>query len=111
MPDFGVGIGAAGGRESARCGGLELLAQNMVRSRQAEIGIDWAAEPEFECGLLRLPEATVQCLRDAGSPALMFCGCCPVAQPCLTVCDPMGCSMPDFPVLQYLLEFAQTHVH
>ena len=27
------------------------------------------------------------------------------------VCDPMDCSTPGFPVLQYLLEFAQTHVH
>ena len=28
-----------------------------------------------------------------------------------TVCDPMGCSVPGFPVLHYLPEFAQTHVH
>ena len=26
------------------------------------------------------------------------------------VCNPMDCSTPDFPVLHYLLEFAQTHV-
>ena len=25
--------------------------------------------------------------------------------------DPMDCSMPGFPILQHLLEFAQTHVH
>ena len=30
---------------------------------------------------------------------------------CLTLCDPMNCSMPGFPVLHHLLEFAQTHVH
>ena len=36
--------------------------------------------------------------------------CCSVAQLCLTLCDPMDCSMPGFPVLHYLLEFAQTHV-
>ena len=29
----------------------------------------------------------------------------------LILCDPMDCSMPGFPVLHYLLEFAQTHVH
>ena len=29
-----------------------------------------------------------------------------VAQSCLTLCDPMDCSMPGFPVLHYLLEFA-----
>ena len=27
------------------------------------------------------------------------------------LCDPMDCSMPGFPVLHYLLEFAQAHVH
>ena len=27
------------------------------------------------------------------------------------LCDPMNCSMPGFPVLHYLLEFAQIHVH
>ena len=28
-----------------------------------------------------------------------------------TLCDPMDCSMPGFPVLHYLLEFLQTHVY
>ena len=37
--------------------------------------------------------------------------CCSVAQLSLTLCDPMGCSTPGFPVLHYLLELAQTHVH
>ena len=37
--------------------------------------------------------------------------CCSVIQLCLTLCDPMECSTPGFPVLHYLLEFAQTHVH
>ena len=35
----------------------------------------------------------------------------PVAQSCLTLWDCMDCSMPGFPVLHYLLEFVQTHVH
>ena len=29
----------------------------------------------------------------------------------LTLCDPLDCSLPGFPVLHHLLEFAQTHVH
>ena len=41
----------------------------------------------------------------------MFESCCSVAKSCLTFCDPMDSSTPGFPVLQYLLEFAQTHVH
>ena len=36
---------------------------------------------------------------------------CLVAQLCLTLCDPMNGSMPGFPVLHYLPEFVQTHVH
>ena len=34
-----------------------------------------------------------------------------VTQWCLTLCDPKDCSMPGFPVLHHLLEFAQIHVH
>ena len=36
--------------------------------------------------------------------------CCSFAK-CLTLCNPMDCSTPDFAVLHYLLEFAQIHVH
>ena len=36
---------------------------------------------------------------------------CSVTKSCLTLCDPMDCSMPGFPVLHYFPEFAQTHVH
>ena len=34
-----------------------------------------------------------------------------VTQSCLTLCDPMDCSMPGFPVHHQLLKRAQTHVH
>ena len=34
-----------------------------------------------------------------------------VSQSCLTLCDPMNCSMPGLPVHHQLLEFSQTHVH
>ena len=37
--------------------------------------------------------------------------CCSVAQSCLSLCDLTDCSMPGFPVLHCLLEFAQIHVH
>ena len=37
--------------------------------------------------------------------------CCSVAQPCPTLCNSMDCSTPGFPVLHYLLELAQIHVH
>ena len=34
-----------------------------------------------------------------------------VAQSCLTLCDPINCSMPVFPVHHKLLDLAQIHVH
>ena len=39
------------------------------------------------------------------------CCCCTVTKSCLTLCHPMDCSTPGFPVPHYLPEFAQTHVH
>ena len=34
-----------------------------------------------------------------------------IAQSCLTLCNPMDCSMPGLPVYHQLPEFTQTHVH
>ena len=38
-------------------------------------------------------------------------GPCSVAKSRLTLCNPVNCSTPGFPVLHDLPEFAQTHVH
>ena len=46
-----------------------------------------------------------------GKDTSSLCCCCSVAQSCPTLCDPMGCSMPGFPVLHHLPELAQTQVH
>ena len=37
--------------------------------------------------------------------------CWSVTESCPTLCNPINCSMPGFPVLQHLPEFAQTYVH
>ena len=37
--------------------------------------------------------------------------CYSVAKSCLTLCDPMDCIAPGFPVLHHLPEFTQTQVH
>ena len=37
--------------------------------------------------------------------------CCSDTKSYLTFCNPRDCSTPAFPVLYYLLELAQTHVH
>ena len=47
----------------------------------------------------------VRCLKVVSS------GCCSVTKLCLTLCDPVDCSLPGSPLLHYLLELAQTHVH
>ena len=36
--------------------------------------------------------------------------CCLVAKLCLTLCNPMDCTTPGFPILHHLREFAQTHI-
>ena len=38
-------------------------------------------------------------------------GCCLVSKSRSTLCNPLDCYVPGFPVLHCLLEFAQTHVH
>ena len=38
-------------------------------------------------------------------------GCCSFAQSCPTLCNPMDCSTPGFPVLLHFPELAQTHVN
>jgi len=35
------------------------------------------------------------------------CCCCSITKSCLTLCDPMDCSTPGFPILRYLPEFVQ----
>ena len=46
-----------------------------------------------------------------GVELLDNCYCCSVTQPYLTLCDPMDCSLPGFPVHHHLLKFVQSHVH
>ena len=54
-------------------------------------------------------------IRKLGSwhPVPSFHGkfCCSVTQSCLTLCNPMDCSMSGFIHLHHLTEPAQTHVH
>ena len=43
--------------------------------------------------------------------SLKFSSVHSVAQSCLTLCDPMECSTPGFPVHHQFPELTQTHVH
>ena len=51
-----------------------------------------------------------KCCRFSSGADYIVVGCS-VTKLCPTLCDPMDCSSPCFPVLHYLLEFVQTHVH
>ena len=42
---------------------------------------------------------------------ISVCASCSITKSCPTLCDPIGCSTPGFPVLHYFLESAHTHVH
>ena len=54
-------------------------------------------------------EQTSSSLEPVKLPCLEFFSS--IAQSCLTLCIPMDCSMPGFPVTHQLPEFTQTHVH
>ena len=44
-------------------------------------------------------------------PLFITCHCCfSVSQSCPTLCNPIDCSTPGFPVCHHLWKFAQTHV-
>ena len=44
-------------------------------------------------------------------PKIFVVHCCSAAKSCLTLWDPVDCSIPGFLVLHYLPKFTQTHVH
>ena len=67
-------------------------------------------------GIFPKPVHLARPLHHLGLDALLgwchpTCGNCSVAKSCPTLCYPMGCSTPGFPVLHHLPEFVQTHVH
>ena len=98
----------------------------LVRNVAEEMGflllLSWALESTMntsmeDSGLADLTEQRLSQQRQKGprqnqpchsANALIHC-CCSVAKSCPTLCDPINCNMPVFPVLLYLLEFAQTH--
>ena len=60
--------------------------------------------------LLRIHYSECICCSEALS-ILRLWNCFSVAKLCPAVCNPVHCSMPGFPVLHYLPEFAEIHVH
>ena len=96
-------------------GGGIILVSASQEKKTAESEDWWGANPiaDNPRGSLSQPwlqlELTVETLK-----IQMLRPCCcyySVAQSCLTLCDPVDCSMPGFPVLYHLPELPQTHVH
>ena len=83
-------------RQTFRNSSIRFLEKISVKSNFFPFG-ESPAEPVLELWLLH---------RRALSSSSGVTSCCSVTQLCLTLCDPMDCSMPGFPVLHYLLELA-----
>ena len=64
----------------------------------------------FSCKITQLLNSP-QIIHGIPRSSLRTSFCSSVTKSCPTLCNPMDCSMPGFPVLHYLPEFAQTHVH
>jgi len=64
--------------------------------------------PRWSCGLFL--SADDLCLLFQGSHFYCWC-CCSAAQSYPTLGGPVDCSTLGFPILHYLWEFTQTHVH
>ena len=63
--------------------------------------------PSWPCSISQIVPKLSLCHSSNQRP---LCCCSLVAKLCPTLCDPVDCNMPGFSVLQYLPEFAQTHV-
>ena len=68
-------------------------------------------ESELHIGSYDKKAPEGRCYVTGLNTGLWGCCCCSVAKLCLTLSDPMDYSTPGFPVLHYLPEFAETHVH
>ena len=67
----------------------------------------------FSCQLKKKDRIIVTQLLNVSATHSVSCGsqCCSVTKSCPVPCNPMDCSTPGFPILHYLLGFAQNYVH
>ena len=80
--------------------------------RSQRVGHDWGtnhAHPTYPLynDEIRQPKLP---LKHVGQNKRHIAVTCSVTQSCPTLCEPIDCSTPGFPVLHNLPEFAQTHV-
>ena len=74
-----------------------------------DLGCDCFPLPGLPVSSLALPRHSLPWRRESGH--VPCCCCCSVTKFCPTLCNPIKCSTPGFPVLHCLPEFAQTHIH
>ena len=82
-----------------------------------------SSQPKDQTHISWIGRQILYCLSHMGRPIYydsclnwhlhnLRCVCCYlVVQLCPTLCDPMDCNMPGFPVIRYLPEFSQIHVY
>ena len=98
---------------------LQLLQHQWLEHRLGLLGCEWfALETNWDHSVI-FEIAPKYCILDSfvdneayAISSKEFLSISPlVAQSCLTLCDPMNCSMPGFPVHHQLSELTHTHVH
>ena len=94
--------------------GIKIAGRNINNLRYADDTILMGeSEEELKSILIKVKEESEK----AGLNKIMASGpissvqFSSVAQSCLTLCDPMNCSMPALPIHHQLPEFTQTHIH
>ena len=103
-------------------GGFVCLKQQWVGWLVADRNTQWwavgwppctlGAEPQLHPEMWTLAKSlTTPCFYNGTMIMQAHCCCGSVAKFCPTLCNPMDCSIPDFPVHHQLQELAQTHVH
>ena len=92
----------------------DLLLREILQNdpRQSVTARSWQWTPPWDSPKLVLSEVTPSYPSPSAALTSSTVVCYwSVAKLCLTLWDPMDHSTPGFPVLQYLLEFAETRVH
>ena len=86
--------------------GKSVIGQDFIKSKIPSLGrYTLVFSTRQECCQVWLSDAINR------KTYLDLCCWCLVTQSCPTLWEPKDCSTPGFPVLRYLLEFAQIYVH
>ena len=101
---------STGNRKAWECPGSQLLTCLLIG---VMLTPQWMRTNQQAWGCSSLPfrNRYPECRGVREWERIRVCWCCSVAQSCLTLCDPIDCSTPGFPVPHHLPKFIQVHVH